>query len=213
MGRLGNYAITFITTIMTIVGFVGFVTSKPLDAWTKTHSEVVFFGFIVFFMATGASFNYFLEEKKKYQKLKESTARVEPSEHDRKLFKDFMAMLPPDGSVIVWLKETSVPDAFLRKDFEAFEAALRGMEQQSLQFDNSKVEVGYGQLHEAMQKFENVTMHYMLKDPGGPWLQLPSEWDRERSDKAAGEINQIRLDLTRKYGKFLDLAHQDGIDQ
>ena len=213
MGRLGNYAITFITTIMTIVGFVGFVTSKPLDTWTKTHSEVVFFGFIVFFMATGASFNYFLEEKKKYRRLEKSTARVGPSEHDRKLFKDFMAMLPPDGSIVVWLKEDSVPDAFLRKDFEAFEAALRGMELQSLQFDNSRVKTSYDQLYGVMKKFKEVTLRYMHKDPGSPWLQIPPEWDDERSGRVTAEIKEIRSELIKKYNSFLDLARQDGIDQ
>lgn len=213
MGRLANYAISVITTIVTIVTFVGFLTSKPLNTWTKTHSEVIFYGLIFFFMATGASLNYFFEERKKYRKLKEATARVEPSEHDRKLFQSFMTMLPPGGPIIVWLKENFVPNAFLHKDYEVIETVLRDMRLQSLQFDNPKVETSYDQLYRAMQKFKGITLQYMRKDPGSPWLRIPPEWDGERSGRATDEINKIRLELIGKYDNFLELAHQNGIDQ
>lgn len=58
MRRLPNYAISVITTIVTLVTFAGFLTSKSLENWTKTHSEVIFYGLIFFFMTTGALLNY-----------------------------------------------------------------------------------------------------------------------------------------------------------
>jgi hypothetical protein len=213
MGRLANYAISVITTIVTIVTFVGFLTSKPLNTWTKTHSEVIFYALIFFFMATGASLNYLIGEKKKYRKLEAATARVKPSEHDRKLFQSFMAILPPGGPIIVWLKETSVPNAFLHKDYDAIETVLKDMRLQSPQFDNSKVETSYGQLHAAMQKFKDVTLQYMRRDPGSPWLRIPPEWDGEHSARATGEIKKIRTELIAEYDNFLELAHQNGIDE
>jgi hypothetical protein len=213
MGRLANYAIYVITTIVTIVTFVGFLTSKPLKAWTKTHSEVIFYGLIFFFMTTGAALNYLFAEKKKYRKLKAATTGVKPSEHDINLFQRFTETLPPDGSVIVWLKENSASNAFLRKDFEGIEAALRDMRLQSPEFDNSKVDSSYGQLYGTMKEFEEITLEYMRKDPGSPWLRIPPEWDGDRSRKAAEEINEIRRELIEKYDNFLKLAHQNAIGQ
>jgi len=213
MGRSANYAISVITTIVTVVTFVGFLTSKPLNTWTKTHSEVIFYGLIFFFMATGASLSYFFAEREKYRKLEDATARVGPSEHDRRLFQSFMAILPPGGPVIVWLKETSVPNAFLRKDFDAIETILKDMRLQSRQFDNSKVETSYGQLRTAMQKFKDVTLQYMHRDPGSPWLRIPPERDGEHSARATGEISKIRTELIAEYDNFLKLAHQTGMDE
>ncbi len=210
MGRLANKVIVVITTVVTVVTFVGFLVSKPVNEWTKTHSEVIFYGFIVCFLAAGIALNYFFEERKKYQKLKRSTSRVKPSGLDKKLFQSFMGMLPPDGPVIAWLKVTSEPEAFKRKDYAAMEDVLRKMKLQSLRFDNSKVRAGYDQLHAAMQKFNEITLRHMRSNP--PWLEIPPELDSDTKKAAKAEISQIRLELTEEYDSFLDLAHQNGID-
>ncbi len=213
MKRLANYAISIMAAIMTIVAFVGFITSKSLKTWAKTHSEVVFYGLIFFFMATGVSLNYLFEEQRKYRQLKEATARVKPSEHDRKLFQGLITMLPPDGSVIEWLKENFVSNRFLDEHYKIIEAVLRNMRLRSLEFDNSLAEASYDQLHRAMQKFEDTTLKYMWQDPNGPWLKVPPEWDEKRFSKATDEINEVRLELIENYDNFLDVAHRNRIDQ
>jgi hypothetical protein len=69
MKRLANYAISIITAIVTLVTFIGFLASKSLASWTRTHSEVVFYGLIFFFLASGVLLNYFFAERKRYQRL------------------------------------------------------------------------------------------------------------------------------------------------
>jgi hypothetical protein len=213
MGRLGNYVIFVITTIVTIVTFVGFLTSESLKTWTRTHSEVIFYGLIFFFLATGASLNSLSEERKRNRQLRKATAHVEPSEHDRKLFQTFITMLPPDGPVIKWLKENFRPDAFSKKDFKGIEDALGRMRLQSLGFDDSGVGASYNQLREAMQKFALAIPPYMRNDPASPWLEIQPELDSESSKKAADEINEMHRELVEKYENFLYLAHQSEIDQ
>src|SRR5580698_9157380 len=133
MGRLANNALFAVTTIVTIVTFLGFVTAEPVRAWAKTHSEAVFYGLIFFFLATGISLNYLLAERKKCKQLE----KVRPSEHDRKLYQAFVAMLPPGGPVIKWLKEDFTLNAFMKDNYKAIEAAFKTMRLQSLGFDNS----------------------------------------------------------------------------
>ena len=213
MGRLANYVIFVITTIVTIVTFVGFLTSKSLKIWTKTHSEVIFYGLIFFFLATGALLNFLSEVWKRNRQLRKATVHVKPSEHDRKLFQAFIATLPPDGSVIKWLKENFRSDSFPKKESKGISDALGRMRLQSLGFDNSGVGTGYNQLKEAMQKFEAATLEYMQNDPTNPWLEIKPELDSESSKMAAGEINKIHRELIEIYENFLYLAHKSEIDQ
>ena len=213
MGRLANYVIFVITTIVTIVTFVGFLTSKSLKTWTKTHSEVIFYGLIFFFLATGASLNFLSEVWKRNRQLRKATAHVKPSEHDRKLFQAFITTLPPDGPVIKWLKGNFRPDAFSKKDSKGIGDALGVMRLQSLGFDNSGVGTSYNQLKEAMQKFEKTTVQYMRNDPASPWLEIRPELDSESSNRAIGEIDEVRRELIEKYENFLYLAHKSEIDQ
>jgi len=214
MGRLAKYAIAIITAIVTIVTFVGYLTSKSLNTWTKTHSVVIFYGVIFFFMVTGVSLNYLFKERRKYRRLEKKTARVKSSEHDKKLFQGFITILPPAGPVMKWLRESVRPNAFLIKDYKALEDVLGDMGLRPLGFDNPEVEASYGQLHEAVQEFKNVTLECMPKDPNSrPWLRIPPEWDDERIGRATDEIDEIRLELIGKYENFLDLAHKSRADE
>lgn len=213
MGRLANYAISVITTIVTLVAFVSFLASESLKTWTKTHSEIIFYGLIFFFMATGVSFNYLTEERRKSRGLEEAIGRTKPSEHDKKLFQGSMAMLPPDGPVIEWLKENFMSKAFFSEHYDVIESVLRNMRLRSLEFDNSNVEVSYDQLYTALQRFEDTTLQYMWQDPNDSWLRIPSEWNDERFEKARDDISKARLELVEKYDNFLDVAHRNNIDQ
>jgi hypothetical protein len=214
MGRLANYALSIVTTTVTIVTFVGFVTAKPLETWTKNNSKLIFYGLILFFMATGVSLNYFFEERKKFRQLTERAARVEPSEHDRKLFQNFITMLPPGGLIVEWLKTNPTPKAFRNEHYEVIQTVLKSMKLQAPGFDNSEVEASYGQLQEEMEKFETTILEYMHReDLDNPWLRIPPEWDDERTDNAIAKISKVRLELKERYDHFLGLAHKAGIGQ
>jgi hypothetical protein len=212
MRGLANYSIGIIAAILTLVAFVEFLTSSPLKAWTKSHSSWVFYALVFFFLATGVSLNYLSEARRKYQEIRREIAPA--SEHDRKLFLDLMAMLPPDGAAIEWLKENFVSSIFPREHYKVIEGTLRSMRLRSLEFDNPNAEASYNGLHSAMQKFENKAVQHMWQDDSdGLWLRIPQEWDDERSSKAADDIAEARLNLVEKYDDFLRIAHKNKIDQ
>jgi hypothetical protein len=212
MGRLAKYAISVITTIVTLIAFISFLTSTPMKTWTKTHSEVIFYAAIFLFLTTGASLNYLFEEKKGYRRLKDVTARAKPSEHDKKLFQGLLAMLPPDGPVIEWLKENFMAKAFFSEHYNVIESILRSMRLRPLEFDNPHIEASYDQLHRGIQAFEDTTLQYMWQEPDDPWMRIPPEWDDERFEKARNDILEVRRELVEKYDSFLELAHKNNID-
>lgn len=177
----------------------------------KTHSEWIFYALIVLFVIAGLSLNYLLDEKRRYRELRETTAK--PSEHDRKLFQALVTALPSDGPVIEWLKENFMANRFIDKDFSTIQSTLRGMRLRALEFDNPELEASYDQLHRSMQEFEDAAVQYMWIEPNGPWLSIPREWEDERFNKAADEINEARIELVQKYDNFLEIAHKQGIDQ
>jgi hypothetical protein len=138
--------------------------------------------------------------------------------HDRRMFHRLLVeQIPPNGEVIDWLKNNFILKALPLRHFETITRVAKKMSLEVIGFDDKEADDRYKDLRRAIDSFCEQILYYTFTDPGGNWLEVPTEWrdrdDRKQYDTALTAIADVRNALVEAYDGFLQSCHMKAIDR
>jgi replicative DNA helicase len=142
---------------------------------------------------------------------------VEATAHDRGLYQRILEQIPPDGSLIDWLKNNFVLKALPVRNLDAIAQVAKAMGLDVIGFDAKEANDRYHDLQRAINNFYDKVLYYTFTDEGDKWLQVPPEWrdseDRTQYNTAMTTIVDVRNAFVEAYDNFLQACHAKGIDR
>ena len=131
------------------------------------------------------------------------------------MFHRLLKQIPPDGQVIDWLKNNFMLKALPVRHFETIEQIAKALSLEVIGFDDKDANDRYIDFRGAVDDFCSKIPYHTWGDPGGNWLEVPTEWaDRERDkyNTAISVIAEARNAFVEAYDGFLLACHQKAID-
>jgi hypothetical protein len=219
-----KYVMSVIGAAVSISGFVALLTTQSVKTWVKTHPYPIYLALIVAVLVIAGTLNYAYNLRKRI---------TVPSDHDRKLYAAALERLPPDGTVIRWLKSAEMTEASIA-DFPAdvlgaLEKTIEFSRMQSIGFDDMRTAESFESLTGAIMSFCQSVDRWtfaaharQFRPVAGPPSGTPPAGasrppvsphatDPELGDETAA-LTRRHQELVQAYDKFVRTAHARGID-
>ena len=144
----GKYVMSLIGAAVSISGFVALVTTPAVKTWVKNHPYPIYFALIVAVLVITGTLDYAYNLRKRI---------TVPSDHDRNFYAAALERLPPNGTVIGWLKRSEMTEASIA-DFPAdvlgaLERTTEFFRTQSVGFDDTRIAGSFESLTGAITSF------------------------------------------------------------
>jgi hypothetical protein len=115
--------------------------------WARGHGYLSFMILIVAVATAFIVINFLLNRKS-----------AQATAHDRQVVADVLHALPPDGPVIVWLKDSFISSSVPIRCSDRLEGVLNQIRFNVVGLDNSQANEAYGNLRDAIDKFIFLTI-------------------------------------------------------
>lgn len=196
-GLLTNHLLFLLGAVLTVTGIVSLLTSKAVRIWTKDHSFLIF---IILIMTVAASFvtiDFLLNGK-----------RREATTHDRRMVRDVFEALPPDGPLIVWLKELFISKSIPIRYLTTLDNLSSKMRLNVVGLDNARANQAYGKLKEAIEVFHSTATFNLFSNDTFTTMEKSPDWPWEQWKKASDEIVEAHRVLVETYDQFVHVCHR-----
>jgi hypothetical protein len=218
-----KYLISVIGAVVSISGFITLVTTRSVKVWVKVHPYPIYLALIVAILIIAGILEYAYMLRSRI---------AVPSDHDRKFYAAALDRLPPNGTVVGWLKRAdtgiSITD-FPADVLETLEKMVEFSRVQSVGFDDKHLADSFRFLTDAIAAFcqsvETWTFAEHARQFGStaslPPQALSAEEPHPHDASCAGEagvaeeaitLTRIRESLVQAYDRFIRTAHARGID-
>jgi hypothetical protein len=209
---------------VSISGFVALVTTQSVKAWVKNHPYPIYLALIVAVLVIAGTLDYAYNLRKKI---------TVPSGHDRKFYAAALEKLPPNGTVIRWLKRAEITESNIA-DFPAdvlgaLEKTIEFSRAQSVGFDDARMAGSFASLIAAITSFSRsvdgwtfaVQVSQFRPMPAPPTGTPPSGTSQPpvspsatgaNVEEEAVALTRHHQDLVEAYDTFIRTAHARGID-
>jgi hypothetical protein len=219
-----KYVMSAIAATVSIGGFVALVTTQSVKTWVKSHPYPIYLALIVAVLVIAGTLDYAHNLRKRI---------ALPSEHDKKFYIAALKRLPPNGTVIGWLKHAEMTEASIA-DFPAdvltaLDKTIEFSRTQPVGFDDMRIAGSFESLAEAIASFCQSVDRWTLAaharrfrqtaaPPAGTPsseasqpLVSPRDIDVGLEEETAA-LTRRHHDLVRAYDRFIRTAHARGID-
>ena len=190
-----KYVMSIVGTAVSVGGFVALVTAGSVKAWVKSHPYPIYIALIVAIMILTGTLNYAYNLRK---------LRVQPTDHDTKLYGAALRSLPPNGPAIGWLKRVDMisrrTSDFPADVLAALEDSVEFARTRPVGFDDPRLAVAYETLTTAITGFCTAVEN---------WTIATGSTGETAVTKALRSSHQA---LVQAYDGFLRTAHASGID-
>ena len=210
---------SLIGAAVSISGFVALVTTPAVKTWVKNHPYPIYFALIVAVLVITGTLDYAYNLRKRI---------TVPSDHDRNFYAAALERLPPNGTVIGWLKRSEMTEASIA-DFPAdvlgaLERTTEFFRTQSVGFDDTRIAGSFESLTGAITSFCQSVDRWTFAAHARQFRRVPAPPSdpsqppvSPRTADATMEEETVVLtrrhqDLVRAYDKFIRTAHARGID-
>jgi len=203
---------------VTIASFVSLLTSRPMRSWVSRHPFYMFFALIIAIFTLLVVLNYAQDLRGRWSALAGSTPAAEPPKptiHDSALFRELIAILPPNGTIMEWLKEDFNSLQLPSARMQTLGQAGRKLTLNTVGFDDQSASAGYHELTISIEAFCQKARKWALPDATGVNLEIPDWWRFERQEQyhtALTDINDARSRLINAYDDCLRICHSAGMD-
>jgi hypothetical protein len=219
-----SYIMSAIGAAVSISGFIALVTTRSVRAWVKDHPYPIYLALIVAVLVIAGTLNYAYNLRKRI---------TEPSDHDRKFYAAALSRLPPNGTVIGWLKRAEMTEARIT-DFPAdvvgaLDKTIEIFRTQSVGFDDRRVAAAFKSLIGAITSFCQAADRWTFVAhvrQFRPIAAPPSEASPSGTSQLPGPprtadatmteetvvLARRHRDLVDAYDRFVRTAHARGID-
>lgn len=213
-----NYVMSVIGAAVSISGFVALVTTQSVKTWVKNHPYPIYLALIVAVLVIAGTVNYAYNLRKRM---------MAPSGHDRKFYAAALGRLPPNGTVIGWLKRAEMSEARIT-DFpadvvDALEKTIEFSRTQSVGFDDKQIAAAFESLTTAISGFRQSVDRWtfaahtsQFRPMAAPPSGTPPSGTPPSADPALAEqtvvLTRHHHDLVQAYDRFIRTAHARGID-
>ena len=212
--RIVGNLLAVIGGAVTLASFVSLLTSKPMRVWVVRHPYYTFSALIVSIFALLIVLNY-AQELRARTALANSAPAAEPPKptaHDCALFRDLVAILPPDGAIMEWLKggfdSLKLPNAPL----QALDQTGLKITLDAVGFDDHSANAGYRDLGISIKSFCKIVKKSARLDTTETYLEIPQWWEKDRRTLYETEIQAAHGRLTSAYDGCLRACHSAGMD-
>lgn len=209
---------------MSISGFVALVTTQSVKTWVKSHPYPIYLALIVAVLVLAGTLDYAYNLRKRI---------TLPSDHDKRFYVAALERLPPNGTVISWLKHTEMTEASIA-DFPAdvlgaLEKTVEFSRTQPVGFDDTRIARSFESLAGAITNFRQsvdrwtLAMHArqsrrIAAPPSGtppsgtsqPPIS-PRAIDASMEEETAA-LTRRHHNFLKAYDRFIRTAHARGID-
>jgi hypothetical protein len=194
-----NYVMSAIGSVVSIGAFVALVSSQSVKTWVKSHPYPIYLALIVAVLVIAGTLDYAYNLRKRL---------ALPSDHDKWFYAAALESLPPDGTVIRWLKNAEMTKPSIA-DFPA--DALSSLENvagfsrtQPVGFDDTRIARSFKSLTGAITGF----CHSVDR-----WTFTVHDRAIDATTEAeTAALTRRHHDLVRAYDRFIRTAHAQGID-
>lgn len=187
--------------VVTLAGLLSLLASKSVKSWVKGHSYLIFIILIITVAIAFVVIDFILNRK-----------RRQATEHDRRVVGDLLRALPPNGTVIVWLKDSFISKSVPIRYAEILEGVLNQMRFNVVGLDNLQANEAYGKMRDAIEKFIYLTTFNLFSNRDHTVAQKSPEWPWEQWEKASNEIDESCTALISTYDGFLRVCHKNQLD-
>ena len=178
--RIAGNLLAVVGGVVTIASFVSLLTSKPMRVWIARHPYYTFSALIVSIFALLVVLNYAQDLRTRWTALVSSAPAEppKPTTHDCALFRKLVAILPPDGTIMKWLKggfdSQRLPNAPLR----ALDEAGVELTLDAVGFDDHSANTHYHDLGISITFFCDIARNSRLDTTED--LKIPQWWEKDR---------------------------------
>jgi hypothetical protein len=195
-----KYILSVIGAAVSISGFLALVTTQSVRTWVKNHPYPIYLALIVAVLVIATTLNYAYNLRKRITR---------PSAHDRYFYATALERLPPNGSVIGWLRRTDITEASVN-DFPAdvigaLEWTVKFSLAQPVGFDDTRLAASFGFLTEAITSFRRSVDSWTFT------AHSPRDTDAVMAKETVALARRLH-DLVQAYDRFIRTAHARGID-
>lgn len=198
---LTKHLSSLIGAVVAIASVLSLLASKSVKSWARGHGYLILI-ILIAVVVTAFIVTDFLLNRKSEQ------AAV----HDRQVVADILHALPPDGPIIVWLKDSFISSSVPIRYAEGLEGVFNKMRLNVVGLDNSQANEVYGKLRDAIYKFIYITTYNLFSNQDHTAAVKSPEWPYEKWSKVSDEINEACMALISAYDEFLRVCHKNHLD-
>jgi hypothetical protein len=201
VNQLMKHLWSFMGAIVTVAGLLSVLTSHSLKAWLKDYSYLIFIILVLSVAAAFVIIDYLVNKERRA-----ATA------HDQKLVGEVFDALPPNGSIMIWLKDQFVLKVVPVKYLDALDDVAYKMHLNVVGLDNPEANQAYRKLQDTIGTFYSLVESNLFMDGDPTVMKYAPEWPIERWRAASKQIKEARSTLIDTYDEFLRICHKNGLD-
>lgn len=216
MRRLANHLVALISTVAAIAAVSSLLATETLRIWVREHSSWVYGGLIIAALTTFLAVDWAMSLHRRYRNLKSFTKVA--CDHDKLLLHEILVLIPVDGDVITWLKNTFLVKRIPARRVDAITELRERLSLHPVGFDNREIDKVYRALIEAIESFESTVGRWVTYEDSNftnlhvPLLMKESEEGEQKYYVAIGEIQEAAAALVGAYDTFLQACQRNGIN-
>jgi hypothetical protein len=213
-----KYVMSAVGVVVSISGFVALVTTKSVKTWVKSHPYPIYLALIVAVLVIAGTLDYAYHLRKRI---------TLPSSHDKKLYRAVLERIPPNETVIGWLKRAEMTRASIA-DFpsdvlDALDETIKIARTLPVGFDDLRIEASFESLTTAIITFRQSVdgwtfvahnRQFKGRAPVSGTLQplVSPRAAAASTDEETAALTRGQHDLVGAYDRFIRTAHARGID-
>lgn len=220
MNRIGNSIYALIGLASAIITIVPFAVSDTVRLWVRNHSNWLYGALVLLVVAVTILLGYAKDLNRKYREIDASRKRA--SDHDTGMLHEVLTQIPPDGTIMTWLKTGFFVKRIPFANARAVEKLCQKLNMNPFGFDNTQVNDAYETLKAAIEDFDDeVTRSTIFEDKNyeengnyeNVHVPLPKTREQEESYYATlKEIKDSVKRLTSAYDNFLKTCSANGLN-
>ena len=193
--------------LVAAITLISMLASRALRHWLKLHPSLIFVSLIISVLIISILLNYIRTSR-------QEGTQSSVNNHDADLLGHFIAVLPPDGVTITWMRQDFDPAALPRESLQALIEAIRRLRLNPVGYDDRIARGAYTHLDNAIENFFQEALKWAQLDPRGNFYTIPDEWKYEQRTKyetAVLEIQKRHTIMLVAYDNFLQVCHEQNI--
>jgi hypothetical protein len=186
--------------IVTAAGLIAALFSATVKHWMRGHGLLIYYAWLALFLVTLVAINYVNLRKRRLA-----------SEHDSAVANSVLGAIPPDSSIVMWLKDNSVANEIPFKYLDAIDTVHAKMEANVIGLDDRVVNKSYRRLAVAMYEFRMLVALNTFPNDDYSIVRLSDQWSWEHRQEASRKIDKAQDALVAAYDHFLVVSHKHGL--
>jgi hypothetical protein len=203
---------TAIGIAVSVVTMIAMLTSAGFRDWVKHHPYWVLIALLVAIVVLFVLLNVMRNMRSELRRLRRSE-ESRNTDQDHGALGALLNRIPPEGTLITWLRKDFSPSPIPRQQLDALKQVLQYFGSDPWRFANTAAGASYMELQNAAGALAGKLERWTSLEAGSAERIIPVEW--EDNPKYAQAVEQIRgaaEGFIRAYDAFLQTCHQRGID-